>query len=1199
MAGLMDIGKSGLQSYREALSVTGQNIANINTDGYKRREASLAEVTGSSGGITSLSSQQGLGVRVEEIRRSFDEFLLNKARNARSNSASIENYLDSISQLEDILLPGDSNIGNAIGQFFETLQEVAANPSEIGPRMMVMHSADYLTSLFHQTAKLADEMQSGLLTQSEQAITEINYLTNNLANINRNIISSGKNAQNALLDNRDALIDKISEYVNVTIQLENSGAAVVTLGDTFSGPALVTANKSNNISVQQGNERLNFYVQKGATDVLTSQVTNGSLKGYSDAYIAISDTLQSLDYLAYKLIQDLNIIHKQGIDLESQPGGLFFHDINFNVIPSPSNMGSGGATIEIIDFSQVNSNEFIFSYDTDQNIWVARDKTNALIASGRESISLPGMKISFTGDPAPGDEISLHPMKGSAEAISLAISRPEDIAAALPFLISSKLTNAGNATLTATSVDTYETPTNLPNLQDVIANGHSATGSSQFMRDGAVALIPADVENIDLMSLIQQSSIHLGMPEPAISGVSTISLTIQQGNNTPKTYIFDLNAYASTINSASSDAGFSWTDAKQIARLMNVGALKATNGVDPGEFTLSEIGGHASGAGGNLNIALHTDTFTAGNALFSSYPTIAGVVSERIDKASDIQVFTREGRHIAGTSFTGIAGLVTAENGFYSSAEYRDDYLNRTDDAGYMGMTVKTSADFADELINVSDTDTGHRISFDRINEIDGADGTFDGSRASASIFDYTVSVGGFSAQLDEGNVDGHSAEAIAKAAIEVFRSNAPIPSLAGLSSLISTASFTITADQKTTLDTDGELKVTYSGIDYYLGKDGSSYSITGGRADKLSLSFDPATRTVTTTYPELPEDGAAVALAFEGQTYMLSMKDGEVAVTGGEPGRLIARYDNNFRLQISASNGSISRSDITIVDDATLSNNLGMAKVFGLITDTSTPVTSFANDTGYTIPDFDISIDGASLVVTKDANHLDDVIAISTNVGTKIGERITLKGLPREELLVFITGSDDGNGVRARSISAVYDMAPDTGPALPRDLTVSVLDAQMGIFEVIDTATNSSLATRQLDVEGVASCLGYRFTFDGTILKDDAYFISNNEGGVFDNRNIQRIIDLKVRGKDQQGGFQEIFANLVLGIGADIQSNKLNADAALALKDASIEAEAMYTGVNLDTEASRLIEYQQAYQASARILQTAREIFRDLLEMI
>ena len=41
MASLFDIGKSAVLSYRQALSVTGQNIANINTDGYKRRQASL------------------------------------------------------------------------------------------------------------------------------------------------------------------------------------------------------------------------------------------------------------------------------------------------------------------------------------------------------------------------------------------------------------------------------------------------------------------------------------------------------------------------------------------------------------------------------------------------------------------------------------------------------------------------------------------------------------------------------------------------------------------------------------------------------------------------------------------------------------------------------------------------------------------------------------------------------------------------------------------------------------------------------------------------------------------------------------------------------------------------------------------------------------------------------------------------------
>ena len=55
MASLIDIGKSGLQSYRQALAVTGQNISNINTDGYKRRAADLEEVTANKSGISSTN----------------------------------------------------------------------------------------------------------------------------------------------------------------------------------------------------------------------------------------------------------------------------------------------------------------------------------------------------------------------------------------------------------------------------------------------------------------------------------------------------------------------------------------------------------------------------------------------------------------------------------------------------------------------------------------------------------------------------------------------------------------------------------------------------------------------------------------------------------------------------------------------------------------------------------------------------------------------------------------------------------------------------------------------------------------------------------------------------------------------------------------------------------------------------------------
>ena len=84
MPSLFDIAKSGVQSYRQAFAVTGQNIANINTDGYKRREAGLTEVSSGQGGITQIQDGTGLGVRVEDIKRSFDAYLLDRKRNSFS-----------------------------------------------------------------------------------------------------------------------------------------------------------------------------------------------------------------------------------------------------------------------------------------------------------------------------------------------------------------------------------------------------------------------------------------------------------------------------------------------------------------------------------------------------------------------------------------------------------------------------------------------------------------------------------------------------------------------------------------------------------------------------------------------------------------------------------------------------------------------------------------------------------------------------------------------------------------------------------------------------------------------------------------------------------------------------------------------------------------------------------------------------------
>ena len=121
MGSLFEIAKSGIQAYRQALAVTGQNIANVNTEGYSKRDVGLEEIGGVQGGVTDVSDQSGLGVRVDEIRRSFNEYITERLRSSHSSYEQINQFSSEINILENDLLPEGSDLSTFIGKFFSSL----------------------------------------------------------------------------------------------------------------------------------------------------------------------------------------------------------------------------------------------------------------------------------------------------------------------------------------------------------------------------------------------------------------------------------------------------------------------------------------------------------------------------------------------------------------------------------------------------------------------------------------------------------------------------------------------------------------------------------------------------------------------------------------------------------------------------------------------------------------------------------------------------------------------------------------------------------------------------------------------------------------------------------------------------------------------------------------------------------------------
>ena len=160
----------------------------------------------------------------------------------------------------------------------------------------------------------------------------------------------------------------------------------------------------------------------------------------------------------------------------------------------------------------------------------------------------------------------------------------------------------------------------------------------------------------------------------------------------------------------------------------------------------------------------------------------------------------------------------------------------------------------------------------------------------------------------------------------------------------------------------------------------------------------------------------------------------------------------------------------------------------------------------------------------------------------------------------------------------------------LPRDITVRVRDATAGLVDFVDVETGTSLATRTLDADLAASALGLDIKLSGVLADGDEFHVTNNQDGAGDARNLLAMASLQT-GNGQAGGFQQIFSGMVSDVGSRVQSVSVARDAAEELYNASLEIEASYSGVSLDSEAANLIQQQQAYQASARILMTAREL--------
>ncbi len=127
----------------------------------------------------------------------------------------------------------------------------------------------------------------------------------------------------------------------------------------------------------------------------------------------------------------------------------------------------------------------------------------------------------------------------------------------------------------------------------------------------------------------------------------------------------------------------------------------------------------------------------------------------------------------------------------------------------------------------------------------------------------------------------------------------------------------------------------------------------------------------------------------------------------------------------------------------------------------------------------------------------------------------------------------------------------------------------------------------------------GYDVVIDGLPKAGDRFSFTFNKDGVSDNRNALALSDLQQKDLLDGGSYQDLYGSLIERVGTRTSTSRITMEANKAVLDSTVTAKSSVSGVNLDEEAAKLVQFQQAYQASAQLIKTSQTLFDTLLSSI
>lgn len=239
----IETAKRSLFTQTTALSTTGHNVANANTEGYSRQKVNMqASIPMEPFAFlhSTTPGQLGTGVEFDSITRVREKFLDDQYRNENTNFGSWSIQRDTLEKLEAIVNePSNTGFRTVMDNFYKSWSDLSKNPEDVTARRIVKETTLALTDAMNQISRQLDALSQDLDSNIAVKSNEIQGYLGNIANLNSAIVkveSLGDNA-NDLRDQRDLMTDKLSKIMNITVtdsqqgyQIQMNGQALVTGG---------------------------------------------------------------------------------------------------------------------------------------------------------------------------------------------------------------------------------------------------------------------------------------------------------------------------------------------------------------------------------------------------------------------------------------------------------------------------------------------------------------------------------------------------------------------------------------------------------------------------------------------------------------------------------------------------------------------------------------------------------------------------------------------------------------------------------------------------------------------------------------------------------------------------------------------------------------------------------------------------------